>query len=273
MFEGSMSFGSGDAHNEAALKLLEGIPLDSAPLTYQHRIRLDLSRSHLSMGQGDEALRLIEPLAQELSSDAEVQASFGIALLSLGRVEQSLGPLQKARALDPNQAERHLVLGTAHMLLGNLDAAEGAFRGALDAASHDGSIGIGKSDLLARIYGDLGALRLLKGDADGGRTFLQRAAGLAPRKATYLANLSYAELLLDHPQEAENLALRATHIDESLVSAWLNLGLAQARLKKWDQARQSFTLAQKLDPEDPRPKNNLADLDELAGSESSPKSN
>jgi Flp pilus assembly protein TadD len=64
-------------------------------------------------------------------------------------------------------------------------------------------------------------------------------------------------------EASEARARRALALDPSLGSAWLNLGLVQNQLGDRDEARRSFVKAHDLDPDDPRPLNNLADLDEL----------
>ncbi len=249
----SMAYGAGGDAAQRALSLFRSLLADSSlTLPLRRRTSLQEARALLALGRGEEALPLLRRLAEELPQEAEVQAALGIAYLSVGQVSRSLKPLERAAQLDPKSAERHLVLGTARMLVGEYGPAERSFRAvlALDANS-------------ARAYGDLGALLLLQGNAQGGRQYLQRAVLLEPKRATFAANLAYAELLNERPAEAKKEAERAIALDPSLASAWLNLGLAQVALGDRKQARVSFEKAQSLDPTDPRPKNNLQDLDEI----------
>lgn len=249
----SMAYGAGGDAAREALTLFEALLVES-PLSdpLKQRITLQKSRALLALGRGEQALPLLRSLAEQFPAEAEVQAALGIAYLSVGQVSRSLNPLEKAAQLDPKNAERHLVLGTARMLVGEYAEAERSFRAALALDPHSSSA-----------YGDLGALLLLQGNAKGGREYLKQAALLEPQRATFAANLAYAELLSERPWEAKKQAERAISLDPALASGWLNLGLAQVALGDRKQARISFEKAQSLDPTDPRPKNNLQDLDEL----------
>jgi Flp pilus assembly protein TadD len=86
---------------------------------------------------------------------------------------------------------------------------------------------------------------------------------LDPQRASYLANLSYAQQLGGNLDQAIASAERATVLDPKLGSAWLNLGTAKAKRGELDQAENAFKRAQALDPEDPRVKANLEELAEL----------
>lgn len=272
LFSDSLSFGHGDENSRAAVRLLERIQAGAPPVQLVDRLQLDLARGYLALGDVERAGPLSRGLVERRPLDAEAQASLGIALLALGRVEESLGPLRRAQQLEPEEPERWLVLGTAQMLLGDAQAAERSFRAALAATSRaPASIG-STEEVLARCYGDLGAVLLVQGQAEQGRSYLERALQLRPKQATYRANLSYAEYLMGNFASAEAEARKAIASDARLIAAWLNLGLAQAAQKNLDEARRSFSHAQSLDPTDPRPGQSLDDLDELSqrSTESSP---
>lgn len=256
---GSLSYGEGGPEASRALESLRvGLEdCQARPRSFAQvpglcpRLELDVARALLALGRGEAALGSLQRLAQRYSGEPEVQAALGIAYLSVGRVLDSLGPLRRAAQLDDGQAERHLVLGTAQMLNGQYAEAEGSFRAAL--ARHAS----------ARAHGDLGAVLLLLGRLEEGRSHLERAAALAPSQATYLANLAYAELLLKRPEQCERQARAALALEPRLAAAWLNLGLCLVELGQRAAARDTFHRALSLDPTDPRPKNSLKDLDEL----------
>lgn len=249
---GPLAFGEGGDEARKALLVLEEAQGKAAPPSIVSRLELESARAHLALGRSDLALPSLVDLAARYDGEPEVWGALGVALLAEGKLVRSLEPLARAARLQPNEPERHLVLGTARFLSGDYAQAEGSFRRAL---SLDGD--------LARAHGDLGALLLVVGRLQEGRQHLQRASLLRPKKATYLSNLAYAELLLARPEKAIRLAERATQMEPDLASAWLNLGLAQVAEGKRGLARASFERAQSLDPTDPRPRNNLADLEEL----------
>ncbi len=271
LLSASLSFGQGDERSRGALDLLERMKGGAPPGELIHRLELDLTRAHLALGDAERAWPLAQRVVERHPDDAEGQASLGIALLGLGRVEQSVGPLRRAQQLQPDEPERWLVLGTAQMLLSDAPAAERSFRAALAATSRAGKSAASTEEVLARCYGDLGAVLLVQGQAEQGRSYLLRALQLRPQKATFVANLAYAEYLLGNFQKAEAEARKAIAADGRLVAAWLNLGLAQAQQKKFVEARQSFTHAQSLDPSDPRPHQSLADLEEVTSREAATK--
>jgi Flp pilus assembly protein TadD len=251
---GSLAYGAGGKEASDALLMFE----QAAPLLENADLaQVERSRALLALGRGQEALSLLVNLAQRYPGDAEVNAALGIAYLSVGRATRSLEPLRRAVRLDPKQPERYLVLGTAQMLLGDLAQAERNFRAAV-ALDPDS----------ARAQGDLGATLLVRGQIAEGRAHLEKATQLDPEAATFTSNLSYAELLSQKPREAKLLAQRALELDPKLASGWLNLGLAEVQLGDLAAARRAFERAKELDPTDPRPQNNLSDLDELAGKKS-----
>lgn len=255
--QADLTFASKDEKAGVALRWLEPLLKQEGPL--RDRARLEAARAHLANGDAEDALLLLQPLAQLHPSHAETQGALGVAYLAMGQVPRSIAPLARALELEPKEAERHLGLGTARLLVGELVLAERNFRAALAHA---------KSDVVrARAHGDLGALLLLRGRAEDGKAHLARAVALSPSSATYLASWSYAELLLDRPLAAEQQARRALERDAALVSAWLNLGLALIAQNRLEEARTSFERAAALDPSDPRPRNNLKDLNELVAEE------
>lgn len=245
----SLAYGAGGSRAEKAASYFSSAePL----LSHPEHARLQRARALLALGRGDEALADLEILAGAHAGDAEVAAALGIAYLAVGRAARSLEPLKRAARLDPQEPERHLVLGTAYMLLGDLSQAERSFRTALGLDSSS-----------ARAHGDLGAVLLVRGSVAEGRAHLKKATELEPSAATYASNLAYAELLEKRPEEAKKVALHAIHLDGTLASAWLNLGLSEVALGNLGAARKAFETAQQLDPSDPRPQNNLSDLDEI----------
>ncbi len=255
----SLSYGAGGEDSllglkkeESALTLLGESRGERGGSALYHEALLQKSRALLALGEGKLALVELKTVERAEPEVAEVQGALGIAYISVGQTRNSLRHLELAVSLDTQEPQRLIVLGTAQMLLGELAQAERSFRGAihLDGAS-------------PRAHGNLGSVLLLRGEFQAGRQHLERASRLAPGQATYLSNLSYAELLLDKPTLSLRWAKSSLKLDPRLASAWLNQGLAQVALGDRQSARASFEKAHQLDPTDPRPRNNLQDLDEL----------
>lgn len=246
---GPLEYGAGGREAEEALQRLDAV-LEAQPGFPP--ARREKARALLALGRGEEASEILLDLVVTYRDDAEIQGALGVAYLSRGQIRESLGPLRRAAELEPNEAERLVVLGTAQMLLGDLSGAESRFRGAI---SRDGNS--------ARAHGDLGALLIIQGKAKQGVEHLKRADLLNPGQATFASNLAYGELLLDRIESAKKYATRAITLDPALPSAWLNFGLVYLASGDRKSAREAFERAAALDPTDPRPQNNLRDLDEL----------
>jgi Flp pilus assembly protein TadD len=92
---------------------------------------------------------------------------------------------------------------------------------------------------------------------------LDRAVTLAPERATYVSNLSYAYFLTGQLDLAIATATKASKLDPKLGSAWINLGTALAKKGDFSAAERAYQRALSLDPSDPRAKANLAELAEL----------
>jgi len=58
---------------------------------------------------------------------------------------------------------------------------------------------------------------------------LDRAVALAPDRATFVSNLSYAYFLAGKLDDAIATATKASALDPKLGSAWINLGTALAK--------------------------------------------
>src|SRR6202000_1796714 len=90
-----------------------------------------------------------------------------------------------------------------------------------------------------------------------------RAVGLAPDRATFVSNLSYAYFLAGRLEDAIKTANKACALDPKLGSAWINLGTALAKKGDLAAAERAYQRAVAIDPSDPRAKANLAELADL----------
>jgi tetratricopeptide (TPR) repeat protein len=84
-------------------------------------------------------------------------------------------------------------------------------------------------------------------------TDFEQAANLEPTNAQVLLTLTSLYMQTNRASDAERVAKRATTFNPSDKRAWENYGLVLAQVKKYDEARQAFETAAKLDPKDPGP--------------------
>jgi len=250
LFDGSLAFGAGSERARAAWRILHAAWEQNQQ---EARVLLELARIELALGDTQGLSTRVPLLLQLLPEDPEVQSLCGLLALAHGKPQDALPWLERAAVGDEVRPERHLVLGTAEMLLGDLASAERSFRRSiqLDAAS-------------AEAHGNLGTVLVLLGRVPEGRAHLERATVISPRRATFVSNLAYAEFVEGHLDRAKYLARRALSIDEKLVSAWVNLALVEAKQGHLEEARSALLRAKSLDPEDPRVLANLADLEGMS---------
>ncbi|MBA1194662.1 type IV pilus biogenesis/stability protein PilW [Pseudomonas entomophila] len=185
-------------------------------------LRAVLSMLSLSLLAGCVSSGAVDPLA---SGEGRAQArqayvQLGLGYLHQGRVQQAKGPLMRAVALDPQDADAHAALALVAQAEEDSDAALGHFRTALAARPHDARIcnNFGSflyargeftqaeqmfrqaaSDTLyperSQVYGNLGMTTLKLGRRDEARGYLHKAVTLDPRQPRAL--LALAELSLD----------------------------------------------------------------------------
>jgi Flp pilus assembly protein TadD len=220
---------------------------------------LDKGRWLVVLGEADAARIPLERAAALDAQNAEVHSALGTAYLASGEPERALAEFQSAVQLGPEDPERLTNLGTALMLRGRLTEAIASFEHSLSSRPDD-----------ARTQGDLGAAQLANGRADLALSHLLRATQLEPKRATFLTNLGYAFECQGELDKAIETQRKAVALDPKLGSAWINLGNALAERHKYEQAEVALRQAAALDPSDPRPAASLKDLEELRARESSP---
>lgn len=81
----------------------------------------------------------------------------------------------------------------------------------------------------------------------------EQAANLEPTNMAVLQSLSSTYLRANRPDDAERIAKRALTFNKDNKEAYENYGFVFAAQKKYDQAREQFEAAAKLDPKDPHP--------------------
>jgi tetratricopeptide (TPR) repeat protein len=81
----------------------------------------------------------------------------------------------------------------------------------------------------------------------------EQASNREPTNAQVLLSLTNLYLQTNRTADAERVAKRATTFNANEKSAWMNYGLVLAQEKKYDEARQAFESAAKIDPKDPQP--------------------
>ncbi len=213
----------------------------------------ELGRGQLLLGDAPAALVQLTRAAELLPDDPEVLSACGVAELASGNAENALRRLKRGVELDMGSAPRHGNLGTVLFMLGRVPEAIAEYE-----------IEVALADSEPRAHSDLGTALLAANDVQRGILELRRAVTLDPRRATFRSNLGYALQLSSQRELAIAEYRKAIDLDPKLVSAWVNLATILARDPATRaQARAALMTAKRLDPQDPRVKANLDELDAL----------
>ncbi len=164
--------------------------------------------------------------------------ALGVVLNQVGRNADALGPMQKATALLPDDAQAHNNLGIVLKVLGRLEDAVASYRRVL----------VIKPDLVEALN-DLGiALRDL-GRLEEAVAACRQALAVKPDYAEAHNNLGIALRDLGQVEGAVASCRRALEIRPDFVDAYSNLGAAFQDLGKYDEAVASYSRALEINPD------------------------
>ncbi len=116
-----------------------------------------------------EAAALLEPYASRADADVQVLEADALALARLGRTDDALRALDRARALDPTSGRLLVHVGTVQLMAGRADRARAAFEAAVAA-----------NPALPRAHSSLAAVAAESGDAQVALAHWNAAVALDP---------------------------------------------------------------------------------------------
>ena len=180
---------------------------------------------------------------------AEEHWELGVAYHEQGDVEEALVELQRAIALDPDEARAHRSLGTVYMDQGRVEESVAAYERA-----------IGIDPAYGEAYGDLAGAYFGLGKISEAMSAGEKAVDLAPDYSAAHNNLGivYQEQGELHKAIAEYE--KAIELDPSDASPHANLGIIYKDQGELDLAIAALEKAIELDPGDPKPHNSLGNV-------------
>jgi len=143
----------------------------------------------------EDALPILEAL-YGMVNDAEIAYNYGICLSELGRIEDSVKPLQRCIELDTDYTNAYVGLGVAYTRLGRNEDAERALREAVYQAPQN-----------AHAKRNLAAVLACSGKHKDALPFFRQAVTLAPDDSGALLGLAQCldELGGDHSEESNKV--------------------------------------------------------------------
>jgi len=185
-----------------------------------------------------EALGYVQGEPEE--SSPEIHNNLGRAQLRAGEVEQARDEFRKALALDPNDADALLNLGSLARLRGNFDEAERYVEQALRVDPNS----IWALTELAELERD-------RGELDESIRLYREALALDDSNPAVYLGLGDSLQRAGHYPEAEAAFRRVLELDPDSFEARYNLGVTAGQQQRLDEAAQHYEDALALAPEHP----------------------
>ena len=157
----------------------------------------------------EDALPALEVMA-EMTHDPEILYNLGVCLSEMGRVEESVAPLEACVEAGPEYAHSHAALGFSYIKLGQLDKAESVLRNAAQQHPHDLWINRNLAGLLAKV-----------GKHTEAQPFFEQALASNPQDVTTLYGLalSLEEIGPENGEQAIGIYERIVELEpESPIS-------------------------------------------------------
>lgn len=246
----------------AAIELQTGAPrqaevyaqkgLKAAPDIVQGRLLL--ARAQLDIHQPEQALGTLRPLlADTKAPNAEALGLAGRAELTLGRAQQALVYLDKARALEPDSAQRKTAQAVARIAAGSTDD------GLAELVNLSNQAEASTADLV------LIAEQQKLGQWEQALASARRLEKKLPGKALPLQLQARIELAREKPAEARKALGRALSEEPGSLSARTELAELDAAERRFKEAEQQFRAVLRESPGQPRAIVGLANVLQLTG--------
>jgi len=215
------------------------------------RRALDLAPRHtlarynlaLVLNRSDHVSESIDELKRALTIDPQPQIHYmlGIVYWHQGDFDRAVTELKAAIARQPNYADAHYALGSVLKARKDWKGAADALRRAI-ALRPDSPTHYTLAQVLQQSGDDAGAKREF---AESDRL---RQRTEADQRATVWTTVGAQKLDDGDTQAALDLFRRATAASDQYAPAFYQMGRALQRLGKWEEAREAFSHAAKLNP-------------------------
>lgn len=237
-------------YKEALPALKKALDLKQAEGKSDPDILLAISRSQISLRQYDDALPALEKLARERPDQAANHYMLGVAYANLDRSEDAVASFKTAAKLQPGDADTLHFLSIQQIRLGRTSDAIATLRqGVAASPKHAEMLALLADMLLRQGANEVNEAKAMALYEEAIRT--ASALRAVRDDATAAELLGRANLAAKKYAPAEQALARAVTLSKEPSSAvYFNLGLAQAQLKAWTRALDSFIAADKLKPND-----------------------
>ncbi|MCY7355841.1 MAG: sulfotransferase [Lysobacter sp.] len=197
-----------------------------------------LGASHAAGGDAQQAVGILEPLAQAQPNWAKAQLELGIALCRVGRGEDAVVALRRAIALKPDLPQAWLALGDHLTAIGDARGADAAYANHIRVSTRD-------PGLLAA------ATALCDNRIPDAEAQLRAHLKKAPSDVAAIRMLAEVAARLGRDDDAEQLLARCLELAPSFHAARQNYALVLNRGNKHSEALDEIEYLLAIEPANP----------------------
>lgn len=206
----------------------------TAQTIYEHLIDIDPKNAHalnhlaviaIDEQRFDVADSYLRRATQAAPDWAEPHASLAILYLGQGRGRRAAKAVEKALALDADNAGYRYILANAYKAMNDAERYERTLKNVIDQDSYH-----------AAANNDLGCLAAQRGQLEDAVGYLERALADPEAPGSYMANLGKIRLIQNRPADAEELLKRAIANDGADLEAHIALAVARRTLGNLQEA-------------------------------------
>lgn len=183
-------------------------------------------------GRSKEAMSLAKTMTKHFPEHYVGWKMLGVIFSQMGQNENALIPMQKAVALNPNDAEAHNNLGIILQNMDQMGEAEASYRRALKI-----------NPTYAQAHGNLGSTLQKLGRLAHAEASYKTAIQLDPNYAKAYSNLGSLLQELGRLDEAVSSYRRAIQLNPNIAGYYLGLGNTFEALGRLEQAEASYNCA------------------------------
>ena len=202
---------------------------------------MNLAHLYTLMGQPAKTVSELKQVLLLDPKNAEAINRLARLLLSQGEIEQGIEALYKTQQSQPLSPALLVLLGDAHLKMGDTLKAQVQYQLALDLQSDDTDAVLG-----------LAQVAQLKGDVDAASVYLARARKMVARSPDTLYRFALVALNAGLYEEANGTLLTAIRIKPTEPNYFVALGTTWIKKPDLVEAEHAFRRALQLQPDNPK---------------------